>query len=133
MSHPASSFKVTGFADGEIVGFKGGDDGRVKLWNTQSGFCSITFKEHIAPVTGVKFIGTGHGKAVLSASLDGTVRAHDLLRYKCFKTLTSPTPVQFTCLSSDLSGEVVCAGSLDPFNIYVWALQTGKLLGEIGL
>lgn len=106
----------------------GGEDGRVKIWNTLSGFCVITFKEHIAPVTGVKFIGQGQGKALLSASLDGTVRAHDLLRYKNFKTLTTPTPVQFTCLAADPSGEVVCAGSLDPFNIYVWALQTGKLL-----
>jgi periodic tryptophan protein 2 len=106
----------------------GGEDGRVKIWNALSGFCVITFKEHIAPVTGVKFIGHGQGKAVLSSSLDGTVRAHDLVRYKNFKTLTAPTPVQFTCVAADPSGEVVCAGTLDPFNIYVWSLQTGKLL-----
>eukprot|EP01033_Poteriospumella_lacustris_P018105 gene18105-12992_t len=106
----------------------GGEDGRVKVWNALSGFCVITFKEHIAPVTGVQFIGHGQGKAVLSSSLDGTVRAHDLIRYKNFKTLTAPTPVQFTCVAADPSGEVVCAGSLDPFNVYVWSLQTGKLL-----
>jgi periodic tryptophan protein 2 len=106
----------------------GGEDGKVKVWNVLSGFCVVTFKEHIAPVTGVKFIGQGQGKAVLSSSLDGTVRAHDLLRYKNFRTLSAPTSVQFTSLAADPSGEVVCAGSLDPFQIYVWALQTGKLL-----
>lgn len=26
------------------------------------------------------------------------------------------------------SGEVVCAGAKEPFDIYVWSLQTGKLL-----
>lgn len=113
--------------EGQFVA-TGGEDGKVKVWNVLSGFCVVTFKEHIAPVTGVKFIGQGQGKAVLSSSLDGTVRAHDLLRYKNFRTLSAPTPVQFTSLAADPTGEVVCAGSLDPFQIYVWALQTGKLL-----
>jgi hypothetical protein len=27
-----------------------------------------------------------------------------------------------------LGREVVCAGSLEPFEVYVWALQTGRLL-----
>eukprot|EP01035_Chromulina_nebulosa_P018512 gene18512-24229_t len=113
--------------DGQLIA-TGGEDGKVKLWSTTSGFCVITFTEHIAPITAVRFIGIGTGKAILSSSLDGTVRAHDLVRYKNFKTLTTPTPVQFTSLAVDLSGEIVCAGALDPFNIYVWALQTGQLL-----
>jgi periodic tryptophan protein 2 len=114
-------------SDGQFIA-TGGEDGKVKIWNAFSGFCFITFSEHIAPVTGVKFVGKGLGKALISASLDGTVRAHDLLRYKNFRTLTTPDPVQFTCLAVDSSGEIVCAGSLDPFQIYVWALQTGRLI-----
>lgn len=66
------------------------------------------------------------GKAVISASLDGTVRAHDMLRYQNFRTMTTPTPVQLTSLAVDSSGELVCAGSLDPFQIFVWSLQTGR-------
>jgi periodic tryptophan protein 2 len=100
----------------------------VKLWNASSGFCFITFGVHVAPITGVKFIGNGNGRAVISSSLDGTIRAHDLLRYKNFRTMTSPTAVQFTSLAVESTGSVVCAGSLDPFNIYVWSLQTGSLL-----
>ena len=107
-----------------------GEDGKVKLWNASSGFSFVTFTEHVGPVTAVLFTGRGAGKVVLSASLDGTVRAHEMLRYKNFRTLTAPsdTPVQFTSLAADASGDVVCAGTLDPFKIYVWALQTGRLL-----
>ena len=105
-----------------------GEDSKVKLWSTVSGFCIITLSEHIAPVTGVKFIGKGTGKALLSCSLDGTIRAHDLLRYKNFRTFVTSTPVQFTSLACDSSGEIVCAGTLDPFQIYVWSLQSGHLL-----
>lgn len=39
----------------------------------------MTFSEHKSSVTGVTF--TQNGKAVVSASLDGTVRAFDLTRY----------------------------------------------------
>ena len=113
--------------DGQYIA-TGGEDSKLKLWNASSGFCFTTFSEHIAPITGVKFVGKGLGKSVISCSLDGTVRAHDLLRFKNFRTLTTPVPVQFTSLAVDASGEVVCAGSMDPFNIYVWSLQTGHLL-----
>ena len=47
--------------------------------------------------------------AVLSASLDGTVRAYDLVRYRNFRTLTTPAPVQFVSLAVDPAGEV-CPG-----------------------
>ncbi|CAM9569764.1 unnamed protein product, partial [Ectocarpus sp. 6 AP-2014] len=104
----------------------GGDDSKVKLWSTTSGFCFVTFTEHEAPVTAVRF--TPNASAVVSASLDGTVRAHDLVRYKNFRTLVTPQPAQLTSLALDGSGEVVVAGAMDPFEVYVWSLQTGRLL-----
>lgn len=33
------------------------------------------------------------------------MRAFDLVRYRNFRTCTSPRPVQFTCLAVDPSGE----------------------------
>ena len=63
--------------DGHSV-VTGGDDGKVKLWNTSSGFCFVTFSDHTSPVTAVVFASSG--KVVVSASLDGTVRAFDLHR-----------------------------------------------------
>ncbi|WAR00919.1 PWP2-like protein [Mya arenaria] len=104
----------------------GGDDGKVKVWNTSSGFCFVTFTEHLAAITGVIF--NQKGQVVLSSSLDGTVRAFDLNRYRNFRTFTSPRPCQFSCLTIDPSGDIVCAGALDSFEIFVWSMQTGRLL-----
>ena len=104
----------------------GGDDGKVKVWQTATGFCTVTFTEHTAPVKAVTFAKGGN--VVISASVDGTVRAFDLLRYRNFRTFTTPSPAAFSSLAVDAAGEVVAAGSADSFEIYVWAMQTGKLL-----
>lgn len=52
-------------------------------------------------------------------------------RYRNFRTFTSPRPVQFASLAVDSSGEVVCAGGQDTYEIYVWSMQTGRLLEVI--
>ena len=111
--------------DGQNIA-TGGEDGKVKLWNATSGFCFVTFPEHTAGISGIEF--AKQGQVLFSASLDGTVRAFDLIRYRNFRTFTSPTPVQFCSLAVDPSGDVICAGSLDSFEIYMWSVQTGKLL-----
>eukprot|EP00775_Hariotina_reticulata_P006700 gene6700-6923_t len=98
--------------DGAIIA-TGADDCKVKLFQLSSGFCYVTFSDHSAPVTALAFLPTG--AAVVSASLDGTVRAFDLLRYRNFRTFTAPTAVQFVSLAVENSGEVVVAGSQDDF------------------
>lgn len=112
-------------SDGQNVA-TGGDDGKIKIWNVTSGFCFVTFSEHTSSVSAVEF--AKQGQVLFSASLDGTVRAYDLVRYRNFRTFTSPTPVQFSALAVDPSGEVVAAGSTDSFEVYMWSVQTGKLL-----
>ncbi|KAI4500100.1 hypothetical protein M0802_004970 [Mischocyttarus mexicanus] len=111
--------------DGQYI-VTGGDDGKVKLWNTMSGFCSVTFQEHSSAVSGVLF--SRNRKFIVSASLDGTVRAYDLIRYRNFKTLTSPKPVQFSCVALDSSDDFVAAGGQDLFFIYLWSIKMGNLL-----
>lgn len=111
--------------DGQTIA-TGGDDGKVKVWSTYTGFCFVTFTEHSAPVSDVAF--AKQGSVLFTASLDGTVRAYDLIRYRNFRTFTSPSPVQFSCLAVDPSGEVVAAGSTDSFEVFLWSVQTGKLL-----
>ena len=113
--------------DGQLV-VTGGDDSKVKVWNTTSGFCFVTFSEHSAPVTAVEFACGETGSAIVSASLDGTVRAFDLSRYRNFRTMTPPQACQLLCLAIDGGGEVICAGAMEPFEIYTWSLRTGKLL-----
>ncbi|GFT41304.1 periodic tryptophan protein 2 homolog [Nephila pilipes] len=104
----------------------GGEDGKVKIWDTYSGFCYVTFTEHSSAVTGIQFCQ--NGKVVVSASIDGTVRAFDLIRYRNFKTYTTPEPTQFSCVVVDRSSEIICAGSQESFEIYVWYLRTAHLL-----
>ena len=51
---------------------------QVKVWNTNSGLCFVTFTEHTSSISSVTF--TSSGFVIVSASLDGTVRAFDLHR-----------------------------------------------------
>ncbi|RZC66734.1 hypothetical protein C5167_010421 [Papaver somniferum] len=104
----------------------GADDNKIKVWTASSGFCFVTFSEHTNAITALHF--TGNNNALLSASLDGTVRAWDMLRYRNFRTFTTPSSRQFVSLAADQSGEVICAGTLDSFEIYVWSMKTGRLL-----
>lgn len=106
------------------------DDGKIKVWDINSGFCLMTFTEHTSAVTAVAF--AKKGQVMFSSSMDGTVRAWDLIRFRNFRTFTAPERVQFNSLAVDPSGEVVVAGSQDEFDIYVWSVQTGALLDALG-
>lgn len=110
---------------GAVLATAGGDC-KVKLWSPTSGFCFVTFTEHTSPVVDLAFVP--HGRALVTASLDGTVRAYDLLRYRNFQTLVATEPCQFNAVAVDPSGEIVCAGSRDTLLVYVWNLQTAQLL-----
>ena len=106
----------------------GGVEGKLKLWHSVSGFCFVTFSDHTSSVEAVLF--TPQGNAVVSASMDGSVRAYDLLRYKNFRTFAAPDArVQFGSLAIDSSGDVLAAGSANGnYNIYLWSMQTGQCL-----
>lgn len=114
--------------DGQLVA-TGDEFGKVKVWNMATGFCFVTFTEHTAGITDITF--SPHGASLFTASRDGTVRAYDLVRYRNFRVFKASSPSQFSSVGLDWSGEVVCAGALDPPNIFVWSVQTGKLLDEL--
>ncbi|CAK9436041.1 uncharacterized protein LODBEIA_P06020 [Lodderomyces beijingensis] len=107
----------------------GSDDGKIKIWDVASGFCLMTFTEHTSAVTQVQF--AKRGQVLFSSSLDGTIRAFDLIRFRNFKTFTATSRIQFNCLAVDPSGEIIVGGSQDTFEIYVWSVQTGQLLDSL--
>lgn len=76
----------------------GGEDGKVKLWTVKNALCFVTFTEHSGSITALQFTPS-KGNAILSASLDGTVRAFDLVKYRNFRTMKTPKPTQFNCLA----------------------------------
>lgn len=106
--------------------------GRIKVWSGLTGETIATFgDEHVGPIKAVKFVPNKSGKVVLSASLDGTIRAYDLNRYKNFRTFQSPVPdksPEFICLDVDSTGEFIAASTYNYFEIYLYSLQTGKFL-----
>jgi periodic tryptophan protein 2 len=124
-AHAAGIRRIGYSPDGRLLA-TGGQDGKVKLWDALSGACFVTFGEHKGPVTDLCF--NPKGNAVFSSSMDGTIRGFDLTRYRNFRTLASPNPVQFSCVAMDPSGEIICAGTMDDFTVYVFNVQTGALL-----
>src|ERR1700744_2259731 len=121
-SHHDSLNALTYTPDAQKV-ITGADDGKVKVWDAKSGFCTVTFTEHSGAVTACEF--SRRGNVLFTASLDGSVRAWDLLRYRNFRTFTAPSPLGWSCLAVDHSGEVVAAGSHDTDAVHVWSVQTG--------
>ena len=105
------------------------DDGKIKVWDVQSGFCVVTFTEHSSGVTACEFAKKGN--VLFTSSLDGSVRAWDLIRYRNFRTFTAPTRLSFSSVAVDPSAEIVCAGSLDSFDIHIWSVSTGQLLDQL--
>ena len=105
------------------------DDGKIKVWDVKSGFCIVTFTEHTSGVTACEF--SKRGNVLFTSSLDGSIRAWDLIRYRNFRTFTAPSRLSFSCLAVDPTGEVVCAGSIDSFEIHIWSVQTGQLLDQL--
>ncbi|KAI0560681.1 WD40-repeat containing protein [Gracilaria domingensis] len=124
-AHVLMATSVAFSPDGRAVA-TGSKDGRVKLWGVATGFCAATFSDHSASVTSLTFAAND---VIISASLDGTVRAFDIRRYRNFRVMVGPPPRrQFGCVAADAAGELIAAGCVDTFEILVWSLRTGQVL-----
>lgn len=90
----------------------GTNDGEVKLWEKKSGFSVASFFEHSASVKDIKF---SNPNTLFSCGLDGNVHAYDAVKYKKFRTYRADVNCQFHCLAVEEAGEIIMAGSFDPY------------------
>jgi periodic tryptophan protein 2 len=124
-AHVLAASSLAFSPDGRAVA-TGSRDGRVKLWSVSNGFCVATFADHTSAVTAIAFAAND---VIVSASLDGTVRAFDIRRYRNFRVLVGPPPRrQFGAVAVDEAGDLVAAGCVDTFEVVVWSLRTGNVL-----
>ncbi|CDF41330.1 WD40-repeat containing protein [Chondrus crispus] len=124
-SHVLAANAAAFSPDGRAIA-TGSRDGRVKLWGVATGFCVATFTEHEASVSAVAFAAKD---VIVTASLDGTVRAFDIRRYRNFRVMVGPPPRrQFGCVAVDAAGDLIAAGCIDTFEVIVWSLRTGQVL-----
>mmetsp|Transcript_17057 Transcript_17057/g.35482 ORF Transcript_17057/g.35482 Transcript_17057/m.35482 type:complete len:898 (-) Transcript_17057:3163-5856(-) len=123
--HVVDATSLAFSADGRTIA-TGGEDGMVKIWSAASGYCLATFSDHSASVTSVAYSSKN---VVVSSSLDGTVRAYDIKRLRCFRIMNATPPLRrFSCVALDQSGDLVAASCSDTFEIILWSLRTGKVV-----
>ncbi len=115
--------------DGAVVATGGRDDGKLKLWNAMNGICFASFEEHEATISGIAFFPKGN--ALITSSYDGTLKAFDLVRYRCFRTYTTPVHAALQCVSLDASGELVVAGAREPYTVFIWGVKSGSLIDSL--
>uniref|UniRef100_A0AAR2KZ89 Small-subunit processome Utp12 domain-containing protein n=1 Tax=Pygocentrus nattereri TaxID=42514 RepID=A0AAR2KZ89_PYGNA len=109
---------------GDWIGFGCSGRGQLLVWEWQSE--SYVFKQqgHFNNMASLAY--SPDGQYLATGGDDGKVCRNDL--YRNFRTLTSPRLAQFSSLAVDVSGELVCAGAQDSFEIFLWSMQTGRLL-----
>lgn len=109
----------------------GGADGSVRLWDASGALSIAVFHSH-NPGSAVKAISFAQNSKILfSAGDDGTVRAYDLVRLRPFRVMAAPQNVSLSSVAAEASGEIVVASSVDSPNIYMWSVQTGRLLDTL--
>jgi len=112
-----------------IVVATGGDDGKLKIWDSQSGSCLMTFAEHFSPITSVVFGESG--RTVVTSSLDGTCKAFDVVKGRCFRTFMPPEKCELSSVALDRQSEFVASCSRTDFKIFIWSMQSGKIVEEL--
>ncbi len=100
-----------------------GADGVTHVWDAQSLAEIRGFRAHTNWVTAVTF--TPDDNAILSASVDKTVRSFELTRQNSSTAVTHTGPIQCVAVSRD--GQLVATGSNDK-SVKIWTLATGQLL-----
>ncbi|MGI2902540.1 nSTAND1 domain-containing NTPase [Tolypothrix sp. VBCCA 56010] len=108
--------------DGKLIA-SAGEDGIVKLWNTQ-GKLIRTIKAHLQQVSSVSF--SPDSKTIASASDDKTVKLWNVANGSLIKTIPAHNNV-VTSVSFSPDGKTIASASLDK-TIKLWNVPDGRFI-----
>ncbi|EGJ34237.1 MULTISPECIES: caspase family protein [Moorena] len=109
--------------DGKQI-LSGSDDGKVRLWNTETGQLIHTLEGHTDDVTDIAF--SPDGKQILSGSDDRTVRLWDTETGQLIHTLEGHTN-DINAIAFSRDGKQILSGSFDK-TVRLWDTETGQLI-----
>jgi WD40 repeat protein len=102
----------------------GSFDGKVRLWDIDTGECLSILEEHTDRVWSVHW--SPDGKVLASSSSDRMVKLWEVSSGKCLKSLRGHSQAIRT-LAFSLDGKTLASGS-DDHSIRLWNYQTGEAL-----
>ncbi len=116
--------------DGKIL-FVGSEDGKIRLWNMQTGKLQYTISEHTKSITTLAL--SSDGKTLVSASDDGTVKIFDIkIEQNKAITISNSQSRNFlnplkkgkiiTSLGMSSDGKIIVIGGQDE-TIFIWEKQ----------
>jgi WD40 repeat protein len=117
---------VVAFADGRRA-LSGGVDGKIVLWDLESGNHRQTVAESKQWITAMAV--TASGQHAVCGGQDGTLLVWDLERRECLHRLTGHSR-EVSALAFDASGDRIASGDLDG-TIRIWGLDRGEPLGRL--
>ncbi|KAJ3243982.1 hypothetical protein HDU77_010117 [Chytriomyces hyalinus] len=119
--HSSDVYSVAISPDGKSI-VSGSCDETVKVWDMQTGECTLTLKGHLAAVLSVCI--SPDGNTIVSGSYDGTVKVWDMRSGQCMLTFKGhSSDVHSVAISPD--NKTIVSGSWDD-EVKVWDIQTGE-------
>ena len=123
----SSPVNAVAFAEDGKTLLAGGHDGKIQVWNTQTGFSKGALEGHFMGITGLTV--SPDGRRVLSSSIDKSMRLWELAAMKEVRTFKKHDGQVFAAAFSPDAKTALSAGRDGA--VIQWNLETGKPLNTI--
>ncbi len=106
--------------DGKLLA-TGGDDGKIKLWNLETGKSTKNLSGHKGAINSLKF--SPDGTRLVSGSSDKTIRIWDVAKGK--KLFQTQTPAEVNAVAWVFNGKQIASGGADHI-VRLWFVDEAK-------